>query len=467
MAGRVARVFGLMRRGAAMFTAATLAMASAAASAANLVGHGGPVRAIAVAEDGRTALSGSFDYSMILWRLDGPASADEWIFDDHDGAVNAVAFVDGSDRALSGSDDGAVRIWNLAGRELVYRFEGHTQKVVALALSPDGRIAASAGWDRTVRLWDLEELRPLTVLHGHTGNVNAVAFSVDGTALYSASYDGTIREWRVRDGAFVRIVYDHGWGVNVLQRLPGSGMLLFGSLDGTVGLVDPGGDDAVRILDRREGPVLAIAVSSQDALAAAGGADGHITVWSTEDWSETFRHENPYGPIWALAFSGDGHSLYYGGLDDYIVHLALDRPPPLDAREGDFPRRFQVSRDLSLGERQFARKCSVCHTLTPDGANRAGPTLYDLFGRRAGTLPGYSYSDALKDSDIVWTEETVADLFADGPEYVVPGSKMPLQRMTSQAERDALIAFLKEATKVDPGRGSRSRDDEASGDTVR
>src|SRR5690606_23015823 len=202
MAGRVARVFGLMRRGAAMFTAATLAMASAAASAANLVGHGGLVRAIPVAEDGRTALSGSFDYSMILWRLDGPASADEWIFDDHDGAVNAVAFVDGSDRALSGSDDGAVRIWNLAGRELVYRFEGHTQEAVALALSPDGRIAASAGWDRTVRVWDLEELRPLTVLHGHTGNVNAVAFSVDGTALYSASYDGTIREWRVRDGAF-------------------------------------------------------------------------------------------------------------------------------------------------------------------------------------------------------------------------------------------------------------------------
>ena len=100
----------------------------------------------------------------------------------------------------------------------------------------------------------------------------------------------------------------------------------------------------------------------------------------------------------------------------------------------------------SQGELQFARKCSICHTLTPDGANRAGPTLHGLFGRRIATLPGYPFSPPLKTLDIVWTEETVSRLFELGPDVYTPGSKMPLQVMGNRAERDALIAFLKIAT---------------------
>jgi cytochrome c len=78
-----------------------------------------------------------------------------------------------------------------------------------------------------------------------------------------------------------------------------------------------------------------------------------------------------------------------------------------------------------------------------------------VFGRRAGTLPGYAYSDALLDSDIVWSEETIGRLFDEGPQEVLPGTKMPLQRMTNAAERNALIAFLKEATReTGPEEGS-------------
>ena len=90
-------------------------------------------------------------------------------------------------------------------------------------------------------------------------------------------------------------------------------------------------------------------------------------------------------------------------------------------------RRFQVTGAagdrLAQGELQFARKCSVCHTLEKDGRNRAGPSLHGLFGRRAGTLPGYPYSEALRATDIVWTEETVEKLFELGPEIYTPGSK--------------------------------------------
>ena len=93
---------------------------------------------------------------------------------------------------------------------------------------------------------------------------------------------------------------------------------------------------------------------------------------------------------------------------------------PFEAIPSSFPRRFQVRGEtgdqVAAGEAQFARKCSVCHTLQKDGANRAGPTLHGVFGRKIGTLPGYPYSDALKRMDIVWNEETISKLFELGPD---------------------------------------------------
>jgi cytochrome c len=95
---------------------------------------------------------------------------------------------------------------------------------------------------------------------------------------------------------------------------------------------------------------------------------------------------------------------------------------------------------------ELFRKCAACHTVAVDGARRAGPTLRGLFGRRAGAVSGYKYSDALRGANLIWTEETVDALFAEGPHKYTPGSKMPIQRMTSAEDRAHLIAFLKRIT---------------------
>jgi cytochrome c len=423
----------------------------------NLVGHGGPINAIRVDPATGRALTGSFDYSMMVWNVAGDEPRQLFRFADHDGPVNAVTFVPGGRRALSADNDGAVALWDLETGRLVHKFRGHEAKVVGLAVSEDGRWAVSAGWDRTARLWDLVELKSGPVLWGHRGPVNAAALSADGSRIYTAGSDGEIVV-HDRGGGWRRPIYKHGWGINVLEWLPGSDRLAFGALDGAAGILDGETGEVVVELKAHQRPVLALAVHAEPGLLATGGADGIIRVMQSGDGALIAEHRNPFGPVWALAFTTGGEGLYYGGLDDFATLLSVAPRAPFEPAENRFPRRFQASgnpRDpLAQGELEFARNCSICHTLTPDGANRAGPTLHNLFGRKAGAVPGYPYSEALKNLGLVWTEETVARLFELGPEQVAPGSKMPLQKIADESQREALVAYLKAATAVDENAGS-------------
>ncbi len=349
--------------------------------------------------------------------------------------------------AVSASDDGSVGLWDLETNEMLARFTGTGDKVLDVAVSRDGRFAASAGWDRMVRVYDLEARKEIAALKGHDGNVNSVAFSIDGRELFSGSYDGTVLRWDLKTMTAERPLVRHGWGVNVVRALP-DGTLLYGATDGVVGLIDLDLGQEFKTLPPFGGPVLSAAVDPSGTRVAIGSADGGLRLYSLEDWELQAEFTTPYGPIWGLAFTPDGKALYRAGLDDSALLWQFDPREPFEPLGDQHPRRFQVKADEEIGpgEREFRRKCSVCHTLTPDGGNRAGPTLYGLFGRKAGTVPGYPYSDALKNSDIVWTEETVSMLFAHGPDVVTPGSKMPLQRLKRNLDREALVTFLKSAT---------------------
>ena len=434
----------------ALLVAASIAvMARASLEPRDLKGHGGPVKAIAVSPDGKRALTGSFDYAVMVWNLgDEPQLAQR--FFDHEAAVNAVAFAAGGRRAVTGSDDATVGVFDLDTGRPITRFFGHAMKVSAVAVAPDGRWLASASWDRTARLWDLETLKAGPVLAGHTGAVNTLAFTADGRHVLTGGYDGTLRLWRVADGTQARIVYRHGWGLNVIKVLADGANVLFGGLDGTIGLIDLDTGEVERIIARRERPVLALALNGDQTLAAAAGGDGVVEVFDAAAWQVLRALDNPYGPVWALAFTGDDDALYMGGLDDEVHYWQFRPGRAFEPVSGEFPRRFQVSAGVSAGELQFRRKCSICHTLARDGGNRAGPTLYGIFGRRAGTVAGYAYSAALSGSQIVWSEETIARLFAEGPEHYIPGTKMPLQKMTVADDRAALIAYLKETAGQPP-----------------
>ena len=121
-------------------------------ASAQLRGHGGPVRALAISPDGQTALTGSFDSTAIRWSL--ARNAAEQVLRFHADAVNAVVLLrDG--RAATAGADGRIAIWTAGKTEPDAVLEGHEAPIAALAASPDGTMLASASWDRTVRLWPL------------------------------------------------------------------------------------------------------------------------------------------------------------------------------------------------------------------------------------------------------------------------------------------------------------------------
>jgi cytochrome c len=93
------------------------------------------------------------------------------------------------------------------------------------------------------------------------------------------------------------------------------------------------------------------------------------------------------------------------------------------------------------GQLVFNNACRTCHTLK-EGDNRLGPSLHKIFGRKAGSLPNYGYSNAMKGADLVWDKATL-DRFIANPDQMVSGNKMkPYGGLASAEERAKIIAFL-------------------------
>ncbi|MGB1474473.1 MAG: c-type cytochrome, partial [Candidatus Puniceispirillaceae bacterium] len=178
-----------------------------------------------------------------------------------------------------------------------------------------------------------------------------------------------------------------------------------------------------------------------------GNAKGMVKIIDMASMSLLRDFKAANGPIWSLLLMPQAGDMVVASLDDHISKWQIQDFPPEILDSPGPARRFHPTAEISNGERQFARKCSVCHTLEADGRRRAGPTLFGVFGRRAGSLPDYPYSQALLDSDIIWSAESVARLFTDGPDVVTPGTKMPIQRMKNKQDRDDLIAYLLEVTQ--------------------
>ena len=98
--------------------------------------------------------------------------------------------------------------------------------------------------------------------------------------------------------------------------------------------------------------------------------------------------------------------------------------------------------DATAGKAIFVKRCSGCHALDAD---KEGPHLRGVFGRKAGSIAGYPYSEGLRNSKITW-DETLLEKWLENTGAVVQDNDMEF-RVTNPEERRALVAYLKSVTK--------------------
>jgi cytochrome c len=415
-----------------------LLLAATLPAEAQLRGHGGPVRALALSEDGTELVSGSFDSTAIIWSL-GSGTAQQ-VLRFHEGAVNAVAALHGGRFASSG-EDGRIAIWQKGNATPARVLSGHGAPVVQLAVSPDGKTLASASWDGTARLWPLAGGTP-QVLEGHRQNVNGVAFTPDGRALVSVGYDGTLRLWPLTGGGPARIVSLPSplnavavGSRGTIIATGATGKVFFVSAEG-----DPEGD-----VDAAAAPLIALAIAPDGKRVAGSSIKGAIAIIDTARRTVERTLVGPGLPAWSVLFLADGRGLLTGGGDRVIRRWNVETGEHVGEVALSGPVDALAGLEGEPGAQVF-RACVACHTLKAQDGPRAGPTLAGLFGRHIASLPGYDFSPALKKLDIVWTPETLSKLFELGPAAYTPGSKMPEQKVGAE-DRSQLIRFLEKATK--------------------
>ncbi|PWZ02239.1 cytochrome c [Testicularia cyperi] len=102
--------------------------------------------------------------------------------------------------------------------------------------------------------------------------------------------------------------------------------------------------------------------------------------------------------------------------------------------------------DSKKGAGLFKTRCAQCHTLGSGEPNKVGPNLHGLFGRKTGSVDGFSYTQANINKGVTWDEETLFE-YLENPKKYIPGTKMAFAGLKKEKDRNDLITYLREETK--------------------
>jgi WD40 repeat protein/serine/threonine protein kinase len=295
-------------------------------------------------------LIGVATMALAAWMSVSETWEERVLRDGHAAAVRRAAFSPDGKLLVSVGEDKKVIVWDFARREMLKKFDDHTDWIISVAFSPDGKWFATASYDRTVIVWDAARLEKAATLRGHREGVCAVAFSPDGQLLVSVARranppgDDTIL-WRVgswekvggiprgghepmnllfsQDGR--RLIFHNGggaWDLATEQPSPGEldptwegNNTVFSPNGKRLVSVDSGGE--VIFVDRPRRSILNRYPAHQDnGRATAWSPDGRLVATGAENvilWDAatmrkiaTLEHSSY---VWGLAFSPDSHWL--------------------------------------------------------------------------------------------------------------------------------------------------------------
>ena len=428
-----------------MSNLAVIALTALTPAYADLVGHGGMVRAVDFSADGKRVVTASFDYTAIIWDFEDQQQVT--VLEGHEGPVTNARFLpDG--RVFTTSDDMVGIVWNTDSEvsKIEHRLLGHTHKIMAASVFGGGRKLVTGSWDKTVRVWDSHTGKQVRIFKTPVP-VNAVAIIDEERSIAVGGHDRVIRIYDLRSGRARGKLEGHKMGITELRADSRGGRLLSSSIDRTLRLWDGRALRPLRVFERHDSQVFGVRFTPNGKYAVSGGRDGYIMIWDLETGQPAKSIKAHEQIVWSVAVSPDGRFAISGSSDDTarIWHLATGDRIGASANFNGNAKPWLVSKHP--GASMF-KKCARCHDLSSSGVQRSGPHFKGLFGRRVGTVEGYKYSEALKKRDFIWNKETLFRLFDEGPDKFLPGTKMPVQRVTDSKKLTQLVDYLEKLTTV-------------------
>jgi len=302
-----------------------------------LVGHTGPVHALAFHPKGSEIASAGADGTVRLWRR--PAATATWATNAK--PVQTISVSDDGRLAICGGEGGQLRVWNLAEAKPVAELKGHTAAISTTAIRAAGAQMASGDVDGQIRLWNPGTGAPEGVLHAHEGRVASLAYVSDGRQIFSGGADGLFRLWQLPvappakplasvEGKLAALAVAPNGKLAAAALATGRVMLL--DLEGgkpamelkgfpqgaaRAGQVQPSGKRPVESKDLA-GTATALAFSPDSSLVAAAGEDGIVGFWSTADGMMQGSLAGHSGAVAAVAFHPKTPQVATAGTDGAV-----------------------------------------------------------------------------------------------------------------------------------------------------
>lgn len=263
---------------------------------------------VSFSPDGETIAVGSISGSVHL--LDAATGRQEQELEGHAGwvVIRGLSFSPKGDLLASASLDGTVHLWSTGTGADRGTLQQLGLRLLGLAWSPDGqRLVTSSDTAGNIAVWNVsnQEVEQSAILA--QGAVTALAYSEDGALLGTGGANGSVKVHILADGRSVPL--SGGAPTNQYIGFLGENRLVAVSDGGSVVVITLTGSTDVRQLEGLDGFALTIAVSRDRRLLAAGNEQGDVTLWDGATLEEVRTLRGLGGPVYALAFNGDGSQL--------------------------------------------------------------------------------------------------------------------------------------------------------------
>jgi len=253
------------------------------------------------------------------------------IFSSQTGPIYALAISPDSRSAVTTSTDSAAILWDIASGQEIRRFIGHKDAVASVAFSPDGRYLVTGGDDQTVRFWEVASGQELKRFSVGEGMVWAVAFSPNGQNVAAVDYEEVLWVWEAESGETLLEITLPTLSSGLAYSPDGKFLLIAGD-DNLARQYDAATGELVREFVGHSAAVINVAYSNSGRYLATCSDDKTTRLWDAETGEELKKLEGHLESIYGVDFSSD---------DRYLLTIGYDRLALLwDVESGVAIRRF-------------------------------------------------------------------------------------------------------------------------------